>query len=199
MFRVPSWLSALTVLLVGALWMSYLCYIKDGSLSEDERARLKQSLENSSIATAQQTRKRVRKDIWISQKDHQRLQNRLDSERSSLTLKPKKNSLEVIEQLYNIECWSQEKFYTVNRTPLYQMRVLKAKEGTYKYQTQTFEASEAAVALYKIPGVSLITNLRNHQAFLQGTAEDISFAVESGVPSFQAHQFKASLSPGGRI
>jgi len=199
MFRLPSWISAALVLLIGSLWMTYLCYIKDGSLSEDERARLKQSLEDSSIATAQQTRKKVRKDIWITQKDHQRLQNRLDSERSFLTLKPKKGSLELVEELYNVECWSQEKFYTVSRAPLYQMRVLKAKEGTYKYQTQTFEASDAAVSLYKIPGISLITNLQNHQAFLQGTAEEISFAVESGVPSFQAHQFKASLSPGGRI
>ncbi len=198
MFRFPSWISALGVFSIATLWMTYLCHFKEGSLSESQRSILKQSLEESSIATAQQTRKRIRKDIWISQPNHQRLQNRLDSEKSYLTLSPKKNSIEIVEQLYNVECWSQEKIYTVNKAPLYQMRVLKAKEGTYKYQTQTFEASTAALALYKIPGISLITNLQNHQAFLEGTAEEISFVVESGVPCFQAHQFKASLSPGGR-
>jgi hypothetical protein len=115
-------------------------------------------------------------------------------------LKPKKNSVEIVEQLYNVECWSQEKMMpSNNHSPSYQMRVLKAKEGTYKYETQTFEASEATLALYKIPGFSLITNLQNHQAFLKGTAEHVSFAVQSGVPCFQAHQFKASLSsPGGK-
>ena len=201
MFRLSSWVSALSILLLGALWITYLCYFNEESLSESQRARMKQSLTESALATAKQSRTKVRKDIWVAQPNHQRLQNRIDSQLSLLTLKPKKNSVEIVEQLYNVECWSQEKMLTThnNHSPSYQMRVLKAKEGTYKYETQTFEASEATLALYKISGVSLITNLQNEQAFLKGTAEQVSFAVQSGVPCFQAHQFKASLSsPGGK-
>ncbi len=198
MFRFPSWISAIGVLAAGTLWITYLCYFKEESLSESQRSRLKQSLSESALATAKQSRTKVRKDIWVSQPNHQRLQNRIESKFSLLTLQPKKNSLEVIEELHNVECWSQEKMYMTHNTSSYQMRVLKAQEGVYKYQTQTFEASEATLALYKIPGFSLITNLQNHKAFLQGTAEEISFAVQSGVPCFQAHQFKASLSPGGK-
>lgn len=200
MFRLSSLLSALGMLLLGTLWITYLSYFKGESLSESQRGRLKQSLTESALATAKQSRTKVRKDVWVSQPNHQRLQNRIDSQLSLLTLKPKKNSVEIVEQLYNVECWSQEKMMTTNsHSPSYQMRALKAKEGTYKYETQTFEASEATLALYKIPGVSLITNLQNQQAFLKGTAEQVSFAVQSGVPCFQAHQFKASLSsPGGK-
>ncbi len=200
MFRLPSFLSALGLLLLGTLWISYLCYFKEESLSESQRDRMKKSLTESALATAKQSRTKVRKDVWVSQPNHQRLQNRIESQLSLLTLKPKKTSVEIVEQLYNVECWSQEKMMTTsNHSPSYQMRVLKAKEGTYKYETQTFEASEATLALYKIPGFSLITNLQNHQAFLKGTAEQVSFAVQSGVPCFQAHQFKASLSsPGGK-
>lgn len=198
MFRLTSWISAFLILGAGTLWIGYLCHFKGSSISETQRIRLKQSLADSSIATATQTRKQVRKDIWISGLGHQRLQNRIESEFSVLTLQPKKNSMQIIEQLQNVQCWSQEKLYTANRAPLYQMRFLKAREGTYKYETQTFEASKASLALYKIPGISLTTNLQNHQAFLQGTAEEISFAVQSGIPCFQAHQFKASLSSGDR-
>ena len=199
MFRIPSYISALGTLCISILWMTYLCIFTDGSLSESQRARMKQSLSDSAVATTKQSRKQVRKDIWISQPNHQRLQNRMDSETSFLTLKPKGSSVEIIEELKNIQCWSQEKLYTMNRAPIYQMRVLSAKEGTYKYQTQTFEALEASLSLYKIPGLSLITNLQNHQAFLKGTAEEVSFAVQSGVPCFQARQFKASLNQGNGL
>ena len=198
MFRFPSWISAIGVLCLGTIWIAYLCYFKGNSISETQRVRLKQSVTDSAVATAKQSRKQVRKDIWISQPNHQRLQNRMDSEVSILTLQPKKNSVEIIEQLYNVKCWSQEKIYTANRAPAYQMRFLQAKEGSYKYETQTFEASKASLALYKIPGLSLITNLYNHQAFLQGTADEISFTVQSGVPCFEAHHFNASLSSGDR-
>jgi len=188
------------MVILGVLWISYLCYFKEASLSESQRDRMKKSLTESALATAKQSRSKVRKDVWIAQPNHQRLQNRIESQLSLLTLKPKKNSVEVVEQLYNVECWSQEKMMsTNNHPPSYQMRVLKAKEGTYKYETQTFEAYEATLALYKVPGFLLTTNLQNHQAFLKGTAEQISFAVQSGVPCFQAHQFKASLAgPGGK-
>ena len=75
MFRLSSWVSALSILLLGTLWITYLCYFKEESLSESQRARMKQSLTESALATAKQSRTKVRKDIWVAQPNHQRLQN----------------------------------------------------------------------------------------------------------------------------
>ena len=66
----------------------------------------------------------------------------IDSQRSVLILQPKSHSVEIIEKLYEIQCWSQEKLYNNPNAPMYQMRALQAKEGVYKYETQTFEATD---------------------------------------------------------
>lgn len=196
MFRLPTWLSSVGVLVIGILWVSYLCYFKEESLSEAKRTHLKEALAHSVIATATQTRTQVYKDIWITEPNLQRLQNKIHSQRSVLILQPKEHSLEIVEKLYDIQCWNQEKRLGSPKEPMYQMRFLQAKEGQYKFQTQTFEATDANLALYKIPGFSLITSLALHKAFLKGTAKEISFTIKEGVPCFQAHEFRASLSSG---
>ena len=76
MFRHSTWISSLGALSLGILWVSYLCYFKEESLSEAKRTHLKQSLAHSAIATATQSRTHVRKDIWITDPSLQRLQNR---------------------------------------------------------------------------------------------------------------------------
>jgi hypothetical protein len=196
MFRFPIWISSLGTLIVGILWISYLCHFKGESLSEKKRTQLKQSLESSAIATSVQNRTYVRKDIWITEPTLQRLQTRIDSQTSVLTAEPKAHCLEIIENLYDIQCWSQEKLYNNHKQPTYQMRMLQAKKGLYKYQTKSFEATDATLALYKIPGISLITNLLHHKTFLQGTAKEISFTVKEGTPYFEAREFNASLTSG---
>jgi hypothetical protein len=199
MFRIPTQISFLGSLILGFSWIFYLCYFKGESLSEIKRNRLQQSLEHFAVAAATQNRTHVQKDIWITEQNLQRLQNRIDSQKSVLVLQPRINSIEITEQLYDVKCWSQEKILDTPQTPMYQLRVLQAKEGLYKYQTQTFEATDATLALYKIPGSSLITNLVHHKSFLQGTAKEISFTVKEGSPRFQAHQFQASLSSGRKL
>jgi len=159
---------------------------------------LKSSLSNSTVEAATQTRKQVRKDIWISEPNNQRLQTRLDSETSILTLQPNGSHLEIVEDLFDIRCWSQEKAYTSGSTPMYQMRFLEAKEGSYKHRTQTFKASNTLLSLYRIPGLFLITNLQHHQPFLSGQAEEVSLSIQHGTPHFEALQFKAALSSGAK-
>ena len=198
MFRRASRIATLTILCLSASWISYLSVFKKGALSTTQKSKLQQSLSDSAVMTASQSRKKVRKDIWVSQPNHQRLQNRIDSKTSLLTLTPHKGSLEVVEQLQDIQCWSQEKIYTTGAAPSHQLRILQAQEGSYSYKTQTFEAANASLALCKIQGLSLPIQPQTHEIFLKGTASQISFTVESGVPLFKADQFKASLSQGAK-
>lgn len=198
MFRSPSRIAALLILFLSISWISYLSFFKKEALSTAQKSRLQQSLSDSAISTTTQSRKNVRKDIWISQPNHQRLQNRIDSKSSLLTLTPDKGSTEIIEQLQDIQCWSQEKIYSTGRTFSHQLRLLQAEKGNYSYKTQTFEASNASLSLCKIQGLSLPSQPESHEIFLKGTAAHISFAVESGVPLFKADQFNASLSQGGK-
>jgi hypothetical protein len=200
MFRFPSWIAFLCVAAASVLWMTYLGNWKENAAASRKKSKLQKSLTQSAPTAKNQSRKNVRKDIWISQSNHQRLQNRIDSETSLLTFQKedKSNSIEIIEQLNGIQCWSQEKMDPSNKLTSHQMRYLQAKEGTYHYKTQTFEAAKAVLALYKIPGMTLSTHPDPKYAFLKGTANAVSFKVEKGVPSFKASEFKASLSQGAK-
>lgn len=199
MFRSASWIGSLLIFSISILWISYLCIFRQTSSLKKEKLHIPHSLSEPQLTTAKQSRTQVRKDIWISELNQERLHNRIESEKSLLILQPHGKSLEVIEELYGIRCWSQEKIYTADKITLQQMRFLEAKEGSYKYQTQTFQALKANLSLYKMPGISLPIDLRLHRPFLKGTAEEISFAIQSGVPFFQAHEFHASLNQGGSL
>ena len=71
-----------------------------------------------------------------------------------------------------------------------QIRHFTAREGAYFYQKKNFTASDVSLAIYKIP---INASIDNHKAFLQGTAEEISFSFQKESPLFQATRFKASL------
>ncbi len=198
MFRIPTLLGTLLFFTIGLFWTSYLCYFKQNSFSQKQMILLKESLAQSAVSSATQNRKLVRKDLWISDPSHHRLQSRIECRSSLLTLEPKASSLHVIEYLEGVEGWSQEKMVIINKAPSYQMRAFTAKEGKYMYDTQTFQAVDAGLSLYVIPGLSLITNVKNHTPFLQGTAEQVFFSLEKGMPSFQAQHFKAKLQEGAK-
>jgi len=194
MFRRTSCTASLIAFCIGSLWISYLSSFKAGSISSIQRNRLKKNLLDSAIATTKQNRTQVRKDIWIAQPDHHRLHNRIESANSLLILQPKGSSMEVVEELQQVQCWSQEKIFVSNGSMHHQMRQLRTEKGIYKYQTQTFESNQTHVSFHKIPGLSLMTTSKEQPpAFLAGTAEAVSFSVQKGVPLFQARQFKASL------
>lgn len=147
-------------------------------------------------STSHQTRQGVRKDIWFAQEDGSRLQTRIESQSSLLTLHPKGNRFEVIEELQKIRCWMQDRLYTVAGTgsSMQQMRYLEADTGTYLYSTQQFAAQSVALSLFRLPGHALILNQDPSSAFVQGIAQDVSFAVSGKSPQFSAKNFKATFS-----
>ena len=87
----------------------------------------------------------------------------------------------------------QDKLYLEAEQPFQQVRYLEADEGTYRYTSQQFDASQVSLSLMRLAGHQLSFNYNSKDAFLRGIAQDVSFSISEGTPQFQAQQFKASL------
>ena len=187
MFKSQIYLTSIFLFLSSFIWIGHLCF-KPGSPPS-----LAKPTNFSMALNGEQSRKQVRKDIWISQSAKERLHNRIESDSSLLILQPKGDSVEVIEKLQGVRCWIQEKIYTTSGAPIQQIRFFLADEGIYKYRHQNFKASDVALSMYKIPGTTLPWNLTSYNPFLKGVAEEVTFSIQKGIPLFQATNFKASL------
>lgn len=175
-------------------WVLCFGYVRDSDYSSYQLQ--KQSHEDSSVKnlakTAHQNRKGVVKEIYFTQDDQSRLQYRIESDSSVLTLKPEGSKFDLIENLEKMRCWMQDKIeLTSGERPIQQMRYLEAEEGIYRYTAQQFHAQSVALSLYRIQGSELPNQLGSYKPFLKGIAQDVSFAVTGKTPQFQAQHFKA--------
>lgn len=191
-------LSLLVCSLLLGLWIFHVTFVRPSDLDRYRKYLRKQEAASSPktlAATAQQRRQDVRKDIWFAQEDKSRLQYRIESQSSLLSLVPVDDKLELIENLSHIKCWMQEKIFLSPQSKqlMQQMRYLQANEGTYKYMSQQFDAHAVGLSLFQLPGQVLSTTIDPRAAFLRGVAQDVSFAVSGKNPQFKAHHFKASL------
>jgi hypothetical protein len=151
---------------------------------------------NSIFSTTHQQRKDVVKEIWFTQEDDSRLHYRIFSESSLLTIKPEGKGFDLIEKLEKIQCWMQDKLYdpTAGAGAMQQVRFLAAEEGIYRYTAQEFLAQSVGLSLYRMKGHELPRTTSGAKPFLQGIAEDVSFAVSGKNPQFKARHFNAELS-----
>lgn len=161
-------------------------------IKEQEEAASKKSL----VSTTHQNRKGVVKEIYFSQEDNTRLHYRIESESSSLTLKPNGRKLDLIEKLDKIKCWMQDKLYIASpgNKPMQQMRFLEAEDGIYRYASQEFLAQSVGLSLFRLSGYDLPDGLIREIPFMRGVAQDVSFSVSGKTPQFHAQHFKALLS-----
>jgi hypothetical protein len=203
MFRSFTWLSTFLVAVFSLLWIIQVSIVRSGDLARYEQYKKEQELlsEKPLFSTATQNRKQVRKDIWFTQENQTRLQHRIDSESSILTLQPSKGrSFEVIEQLFHIRCLMQEKVYATSAQAfMQQVRFMEADEGIYRYQIQNFTANQVSLSLFRLPGFLLPADVSQSHPFLKGNAQDITFSISGSVPQFQAQNFKATLRQSGGI
>ena len=177
-----------------------ICFVTDRDILKykaliEECKKMEVESQNS-VAT--QTRIGVRKDIFFAQEDNSRLHYRIDSSSSLLTMSPENNKLEILENLSNVQCWMQEKLYSIGNKSMQQMRHLQASKGVYNLSKQEFIANDVMLSLFRIPGHELTTTIPASKAFLKGKAEDIEFTVSGKTPRFEAHQFNASFTPEGQ-
>ncbi len=186
-----------TFVIVGliASWLFLTLHV-----SQNDRKRFKELQQKGHAIVAayesrstKQSRAGVRKDLWITQEGGIRLHDRIESASSILTLTPVDDHMDIIENLNQIRCSMQDKFFEHNGAVYQQVRYFDANTGIYQYSTNRFAAQAVALALYRLPGKDLPAALTKQQPFLKGIAQDVSFAVAGKASQFQAKQFKASF------
>ncbi len=197
MFRKASLYTFGAFSLLAALWLYLFAYPHEADYTlckalQNQKTTVSQS---NLASTSHQNRKGVVKEIYFTQEDNTRLQYRIESESSLLTIIPNGTKLDLNEKLENIKCWMQDKiYYTPGKQPMQQIRFLEAKDGVYLYNSQQFLAQTVTLSLYRLSSHILPSVLKKQSPFLKGIAEDISFVVSGKTPQFQAHHFQALLN-----
>lgn len=183
--------------LIACLWITHLCFIKESDYSfyQNYQAQ-KEKKSDPSYSSTNQWRKNSCKDIWITQDQPERLHHKIKAASSILTILPKHNKCEVVESLQGLNCWMQDKLYesSEDQIKMQQLRLIEANEGSFSYRSQEFNALNASVFLFRLPGYALQENLVDKQkAFLRGIAKEAFFSIAGKNPHFQAKQFKATF------
>jgi hypothetical protein len=182
-------------------WIANYALMKKGD-SDRFRTIIEQKLnpQAQAFSSAYQTRKGVTKDLWYTQEDSLRIHHRISSQSSILTLIAKKNRIDIVELLENLNCTMQDKlYYTSSHDPMQQMRFFSAAEGTYRYTTQQFVAQAVELSLYRLPSHRLPDRVDPKDSYLQGIAEDVSFFISDKIPQFHAEHFKANLKQSPQL
>lgn len=200
MFQRTTRFCLLLFVICTLFWGYSLVFVRPSDIAKIKKAMEEQEIASSKsiLTTTEQKRKGVVKEIWFTQEDKSRLQYRIFSQSSLLTLKPDGKKFDLIEKLDNIQCWMQDKLYespAVN-TATQQIRYFQAQEGLYRYHSQEFIAHSVALSLYRLGGHQLPEELGKAVPFLKGKADDVSFAISGKNPQFNAQHFKAELANG---
>ncbi len=197
MFKKATLLTCFVVGTISFLWLFQCIWVRKSDhqlyLSFMEKQHQIDTSSKLVSQNAYQTRCGVRKDIWVAEEPSTRLHYRIESRFSVLKLLPGQSKTDIIENLSGITCWMQDKLYLEAEQPFQQVRYLEADEGTYRYTSQQFDASQVSLSLMRLAGHQLSFNYNSKDAFLRGIAQDVSFSISEGTPQFQAQQFKASL------
>ena len=192
LFRKATTFCLLLLGLATLIWGFSIVRIRSSDVLAIKDKLKEQELATSTsvFSTTEQRRKGVVKEIWFTQEDNTRLNYRIASESSLLTIKPEGKSFDLIEKLEKIKCWMQDKVFADAQ----QVRFLAAEEGIYRYTSQEFLAQSVALSLYRLNGQDLPKDEVLTQPFLKGIAEGVSFAVSGKNPQFKAKHFKAELN-----
>ena len=198
MFRLATLCCLFLLGILTLCWGYSLVRVSKSDIASIKTKIAEQEKANSSnfFSTTHQQRKEVVKEIWFTQEDNSRLHYRIFSESSLLTIKPEGKGFDLIEKLEKIKCWMQDKLYDPagGVGAMQQVRFLAAEEGLYRYTAQEFLAQSVALSLYRMKGHELPKTTVGTKPFLQGIAQDVSFAVSGKNPQFKAKHFNAELS-----
>jgi hypothetical protein len=184
MFRI--WTAIFTLLSLTALVFAYSMHVRIRSrhaahyrdlVRESVELRARRALEKH---PAHQMRDNVQKDLWLPEDRHARIK----SKTSMLTLKQRKDKVEAVEELLDIECCIQDKGL---------MRRVVAEQGVYKYPSHTFDTDHVQLAFHHWTGGDIPTRITD-PPYLTGLAETISLAFMDQTPIFHAEKWHAALA-----
>lgn len=171
--------------------------------------------------TATQQHRHAVKDIWFTDKG-QRLHICLSSADTELVLDHKDDSAEIVEHMYDVQCFMQEELYYVlpdKREVIYQpngqlrlrrgdntipfdsttlkpmqlIRYLRSEVASYYYKTDHFVADDVFVSHYSVPGHTLINSIEGLKPLMSGLAQSVEFSLNGNDLNFKAYQLRAIL------
>lgn len=147
-------------------------------LREGAELRSKQQLGQE---PAHQKRQTVQKDLWSGGEN--RTHFRLKSNGSELTLRQRKDKFEAVEQFEDFECCLQEAVHPSKGVQ--EIRYITGKAGTYSFPSHEFLATEALLAFYEVPGISLPSEEIENPPFLWATAEKATCTAAEPLIAYQ--------------
>lgn len=197
MFQRASLYAKIGLTSLVMLWAALFCFVRKSDLLHYERILKEQETTNSLPTTAHQIREKVHKEIWFTQEDRSRLQYRIYSNTSLLTLEPADKKIHIVENLQKVRCWMQDKLYYAAATkqqPMQQVRYWEADHGVYRFNSHELLAQDVSLSLFRLPEHQLPRNYLPNNSFLQGLAKNVSFSITGKTPQFQATQFQATVN-----
>lgn len=138
-----------------------------------------------------QRRRGVQKDLWISQKGGYS-HHRIVTPYSTLTIRPRENLFELIEEMEKVTCYLQKRI-DGGKEGSQQIQRLQSDRGRYFYKDQSFDAEKVLITSFKIPGQTLEVDLDRHAPFLRGYAKRAFISLKRDPLNLQAEQFKAHI------
>ena len=169
----------------------HLFHVSDKDLGKYQKIYFSSKKQDSDVKPATQKRSGVQKDIFFT-RNEQRFHFKIFSEKSEITVANKK---EIIENLENIVCLTQDKIFFDNtkQEPMQQLRYFTAKEGTYTYPSHKFTTNFMNLTLFEAPGSELPASVNGLKPYLAGTAKEVSFSLIDKMPTLSAYHFKAAV------
>lgn len=203
-FFISVWLLICAVILASFFRISpsdresYQNLLEKSDKTEQNKENAKQS---------HQQRFNVHKTIFFSQ-GKERLQLKLQSERSNLFFEKSGGHSEIVEHFKGVRCAMQEELYYLlpdetslkeinendtNATPFQTIRIIEAEEGTYHYKTRKLFAERATFQRYRIPGHELISSLQSFHALMNAKAQKVELSLSNKERHFKVQKLHMSL------
>ncbi len=139
-------------------------------------------------AYCHQFRDGVTKRVWGEQCCH------MTSDHSELFFFSTGGDIELIEELDALSCMVQEERFYRKGKPMQLVRLLRAKEASYHYNTQVLTAQDVEMWSYELPGHTPPSpNAVSQTAMMAGKAETIELHFRGKKVEIVAHGFEGKL------
>ncbi|MCP5469058.1 MAG: hypothetical protein H7A36_00940 [Chlamydiales bacterium] len=174
------------LLVVGALCVGLPLLRSDkGSYEELVRSSEPQKVR----ALCQQARDGVSKQVWSLDAHYCAIESR----HSELFFFTDRGEVDVIEELEDVECLVQECLYYKEGAPMQTVRFLRAKEASYNYFAELFEATGVKMWTYELPGHEPPKSVGGLEPTLVGRAERVDLKLKGRAFDLNAHHFQGTM------
>lgn len=138
----------------------------------------------------QMVRENATKDIWITDSNDNFSHLFIKSNSSEIFLHKEAKKTICEERLTNLTCIIQEKVDKQNNSQ--QIRFLRAEKGLYTFPSNTLKATKTDIFLFSLHGTEIPKELNLKEAYLKGSAEEISLSLPK--KTCEAKKLKGTFS-----